>query len=83
MDMILIKTTNTLKILSKLFLFSLIFLTPIPNFGTDIYTASLPTIVSNLNTNTSLAKMTIVVYLMAYGIGQLFFGTLSDIFGRR
>lgn len=68
---------------AKYFLFSLIFLTPLPNLGTDIYTPSLPTIIDALNTNASLVKWSVVIYLMTYGIGQLIFGPLSDIVGRK
>lgn len=68
---------------AKLFLFSLIFLTPLPNLGTDIYTPSLPTIIDVLNTNADLVKWSVLIYLMTYGLGQLIFGPLSDIIGRR
>ena len=69
--------------ISKIFLISLIFLVPLPNIGTDIYTPSLPAIISNLMSTPVLIKWTVIIYFMMYGVGQLIFGPVSDIFGRR
>ncbi|PJD91616.1 MAG: hypothetical protein CK424_06205 [Legionella sp.] len=71
------------KIYSSIFLFSLIFLTPIPNFGTDVYSPSLPEIAKSLSSSDELIKLSVSIYLIMYGIGQLFFGVLSDVYGRR
>lgn len=72
-----------IKRYSVIFLFSLIFLTPIPNFGTDIYTPSLPAIAKSMLGSDELIKISVSIYLIMYGVGQLFFGILSDAFGRR
>ena len=72
-----------MKILTDSLLVSIIFLIPLPNLGTDIYTPSLPYLVNIFNTNAYLVKFTVTIYLITYGIGQLIFGILSDIIGRR
>lgn len=68
----------------KYFIIILIFLmTPMCGIGIDIYSPSLPAIVSYFHTNISLVKLTIPVYLISYGIGHLILGTLSDSLGRK
>ena len=71
------------RIIARFFLFSLIFLTPLPNIGTDIYTPSLPVIIHSLNSTALLVKWSVIIYFVMYGVGQLIFGPLSDIYGRR
>lgn len=72
-----------MQILASPLLITIIILVPLPNLGTDIYSPSLPCLVRVLNTNEYLIKFTITIYLITYGIGQLIFGILSDIIGRR
>lgn len=67
----------------SLFSFSLIILTPLSNLGTDIYTPSLPLLVNVFHTTNYLIKLSVTIYLIFYGVGQLVFGILSDYLGRR
>jgi MFS transporter, DHA1 family, multidrug resistance protein len=66
-----------------LLLFLILFMTPLAGIGIDLYTPSLPAIMAYFHTNESLVKLTIAFYLLGYGIGQPFFGTLSDCYGRK
>ena len=49
----------------------------------DIYTPGLPTIASDFGASTSATQLTVALYLAGLAIGQLLFGYLSDIYGRR
>jgi DHA1 family 2-module integral membrane pump EmrD-like MFS transporter len=51
--------------------------------ATDIYAPALPAIVSYFGTNESTIKLTITVYILAFTVSQLFYGPLSDAFGRK
>lgn len=51
--------------------------------GVDLYTPSMPAIAQDFMTRVALVKMTIPMYLIGFAIGQLFFGTLSDVYGRK
>jgi Bcr/CflA subfamily drug resistance transporter len=52
-------------------------------FVIDSYLPSLPSIKYELALNDTLAQMTLTVYLLGFGVSQLFYGPLSDYFGRR
>lgn len=52
-------------------------------FVIDSYLPSLPSIQYELILNDALAQMTLTVYLLGFGVSQLFYGPLSDHFGRR
>ncbi|MCH9644402.1 MAG: MFS transporter [Gammaproteobacteria bacterium] len=56
---------------------------PICGFGVDIYTPSLPIITHLLHASHSLGKLTISIYILGFGLGQVFAGPLSDRFGRK
>ena len=64
-------------------LFGVLFLVPISQFSLDIYSPSLPKIVTNLNASNSQAENTITIFLFAVGVGQLLYGILADSFGRK
>ncbi|MBP6683847.1 MAG: multidrug effflux MFS transporter [Leucobacter sp.] len=51
--------------------------------GTDMYLGSLPEMVSELGASTAQGQLTLTVYLLAMGVGQLFFGPIIDSVGRR
>ncbi|MDC0534241.1 multidrug effflux MFS transporter [Francisellaceae bacterium] len=53
------------------------------NAGSTLYLPALVTISHNLNTNGALMKLTLSCYLISFGLSQLFYGPLSDAFGRR
>jgi len=49
----------------------------------DLFVPSLPIITDYYHSTIYLAQFTISSYLLAYGVGQSFFGVLSDYLGRR
>lgn len=61
----------------------ILFLVPVSQASIDIYSPSLPKIVENLNTNNSSVQLTMSLFLLALGIGQYFYGALSDNIGRK
>ena len=52
-------------------------------FPETIYSPSLPSIALALKTSESMVEYTLTIYLFAFGIGVLFWGRLSDYFGRK
>jgi DHA1 family 2-module integral membrane pump EmrD-like MFS transporter len=65
-----------------IFVAAIIFLS-VGQLSTDIYIPSVPSIIKYLSTTTSSLQLTISLYFIGYGISQLFYGPLSDHFGRR
>ena len=51
--------------------------------GIDLYTPSLPAIENYFQTGSANVQLTISFYMLAFGVGQLFLGVLSDNIGRR
>ena len=51
--------------------------------STDMYLPSLPALAEDLQSNTSVAQLTLTANLLGLGLGQLWLGTLSDQRGRR
>ena len=51
--------------------------------GMTMITPAVPALRTDLGISYNSAQLTITIYLLAIGIGQLFFGGLSDRFGRR
>lgn len=49
----------------------------------DIYLPSFPAIVDNLMTTAGAVKLTLTAYLIGVAVSQLFYGPLSDSYGRR
>ena len=49
----------------------------------DIYLVSMPSLTEAFGASTTAVQMTIAVYLLGNAVGQLFWGSLSDRFGRR
>jgi len=52
-------------------------------FAIDMYLPALPAIEAALGTSISGAQLTLVAYFLAYGLGQLVYGPLSDQIGRK
>ncbi|MDE1180022.1 multidrug effflux MFS transporter [Paraburkholderia sp.] len=52
-------------------------------FATDSYLPALPGVGRQFNISPELAQMTLSVYLFSYSVMTLFYGMLSDSFGRR
>lgn len=51
--------------------------------GTDIYLPSMPAMVSGLNTNAVLIKLSNTTMIMGLGLSQLIYGPLADSYGRK
>lgn len=65
------------------FAVSLALVTILGPAGTDMYLASLPEIVEQLNGTAASGQLTLTLYLLAMGAGQLIFGPITDAMGRR
>ena len=74
---------RSIKIEKAKIIFFIMIMFPLGGIGIDLYTPSLPAIVTFFQTNTSLVQITLPIYLLGYGIGQPVFGSLSDTIGRK
>ncbi|PEB55511.1 MFS transporter [Bacillus pseudomycoides] len=57
-------------------------LTAIGPLSIDMYLPSLPKLTDDLQTSASLAQLTLTACLLGLSVGQLFVGSISDIYGR-
>ncbi|PTQ98238.1 putative MFS family arabinose efflux permease [Mucilaginibacter yixingensis] len=57
-------------------------LLPLSGFATDIYIPSLPSMAGQLQVSNIQVQMTLTLFLISYGVTQLFIGSLLDSFGR-
>ncbi|QDE31178.1 multidrug effflux MFS transporter [Shewanella polaris] len=64
-------------------LFFLVVVSAFPPLTTDLYLPALPTMVETLNTTQTMVNLTLSVYFVAYALGLLFWGPLSEKFGRK
>ncbi|KAB8029185.1 multidrug effflux MFS transporter [Fluviispira multicolorata] len=72
------------KIINHRIIFLVIlFLVPISQVSIDIYSPSLPKIVTSLSTNSSSVQQTVSLFLISLGLGQFFYGPISDRYGRK
>ncbi|MBV7531220.1 MFS transporter [Chitinophaga sp. sic0106] len=55
---------------------------PLSGFATDIYIPSLPGMTAALGISNSQAQLTLSLFLISYGVAQLFVGGLLDSYGR-
>jgi len=53
------------------------------SISTDLYLPAIPTIASDLHADVGSIEFTISAYLIGFSLGQLFWGPLSDQYGRR
>jgi DHA1 family bicyclomycin/chloramphenicol resistance-like MFS transporter len=53
------------------------------SFSTSVYTPSMPALTAAFHTTTDQVKLTLSVFLLGFGLGQLVYGPISDRFGRR
>ncbi|RBL89931.1 MFS transporter [Chitinophaga flava] len=81
-------TTSTVKLkrikesnigIATLLAFAMI---PMSGFATDIYIPSLPGMTSALGISNGQAQLTLSLFLISYGLSQLFVGGLLDSYGR-
>ena len=57
-------------------------LLPLSGFATDIYIPSLPTMAGDLHVGSIEVQLTLSLFLISYGVSQLFIGSFLDSFGR-
>ena len=57
-------------------------LIPLSGFAVDIYLPSMPQMGQSLHASSIQVQSTITIFLVSYGISQLFIGSLLDSFGR-
>jgi MFS family permease len=57
-------------------------LLPLSGFATDIYIPSMPSMGAALNVSSLQVQLTLSFFLISYGVGQLFVGSIVDSFGR-
>ena len=72
-----IKTEN--QGIATLLAFALI---PLSGFATDIYIPSLPTMAGEMSVSSVQVQLTLSIFLISYGVSQLFIGSVLDSFGR-
>ena len=57
-------------------------LIPLSGFATDVYIPSLPSMAASLQISDIQVQLTLSLFLISYGISQLFVGSILDSFGR-
>ena len=55
---------------------------PLSGFATDIYLPSLPAMASDMHVGSLQVQLTITLFLISYGMSQLFIGSILDSYGR-
>ena len=55
----------------------------VSGFGTNLYAPSLPHITQSLHTSATLVRISLSIFVLGLGLGQLAIGTLSDVLGRK
>ncbi len=68
---------------SAAFTLLLALLTAVGPLSTDMYLPSLPAITIALDSNVSTVQLTLSVFIAGFAIGQVFYGPLSDRYGRK
>lgn len=56
---------------------------PLSGFAADIYLPSLPGMTAAMQAGSLQIQLTITVFLISYGVSQLFIGSILDSYGRR
>lgn len=70
----------------RYFIFLMVFLGALSAFGpfiTDFYLPTLPSMAEVFHTNASMVQLGLTTSVLGIAIGQIFFGPVSDKFGRR
>ena len=52
-------------------------------FAIDMYLPALPASAAELSASTAATQMTLTVFFIAFGVAQLIYGPLSDMWGRK
>ncbi|MBT2373555.1 multidrug effflux MFS transporter [Pseudomonas fluorescens] len=58
-------------------------ITAVGPFAIDIYLPALPTLGASLQATPAAVQMSLTVFFMIIGVCQLFYGPISDVFGRK
>lgn len=58
-------------------------ITAVGPFAIDIYLPALPTLGASLQASPALVQMSLTVFFVIVGLCQLFYGPISDVFGRK
>jgi len=58
-------------------------ITAVGPFAVDMYLPALPTIGASLNASTAGVQASLMSFFIVFGVCQLFYGPLADIFGRK
>ena len=64
-------------------LWLIVLIVGLPQLSETVYTPSLPDIAHALHAEESMVEYTLTIYLFGFAIGTLFWGKLSDHFGRK
>lgn len=64
-------------------LWLLILIVGLPQLSETVYTPALPDIAQSLHVSESWVEYTLTIYLFGFAVGTLFWGKLSDRFGRK
>lgn len=78
--------THTATFSRKYVIFLMVFLGMLSAFGpfvTDMYLPTLPSMADIFNTTPSLVQLGLATSMLGLAVGQIFFGPLSDKYGRR
>lgn len=70
----------------RYFIFLMVFLGALSAFGpfiTDFYLPTLPSMAEVFHTNASMVQLGLTTSMIGLAVGQIFFGPVSDRFGRR
>jgi len=51
--------------------------------STDLYLPAIPQLINSLGANISQGQLTLSIFLMGFAAGQLFYGSISDHYGRK
>ena len=76
-------THSTLTQPGKALVITLAFLMVATAFSVDSSLAAIPTVAEALGISVSTAQLTISMYLLGFGLGQIPMGFMADYFGRR
>src|SRR3990167_8801044 len=68
---------------NTLFILFLCLLVCVGQLAVVIYLPSMPAITKGFHTTAAATESTLTLYMFAYGLSQLIYGPLSDLFGRR
>lgn len=71
------------KICTPLIIFVLGLVTSFAPFATDMYLSGLPSIAISFHTDVGRAQLTLSTFFFGLAVGQVFYGPLSDRYGRR